>query len=464
MSASFSWNSALGRCEPWCDAPCAELRQPFKDCSGCVGTGYLCRPSTLQNVTFASHARWSVGYCGDHIGRLMTRKGDEGNCTSGSGGTWSGRLQSPSHKASLTVGDDLLAWCLDRCRDCPRCAAVSASVQRRDCSWHAICARPLHQRGKKARDYQAQRVRTDREPARNCTVSSIPIRRCSRAHMYAWYLENERSCIPAVGDLYQFGVPSIMGWMVKLLEQRGLLATAYGSYWGFDSFEGLPEESAGSLKPNNQLWEVGRFATSRGHRFHHSAKTDTVRLWRARQFERHHRVRMVAGFFNVSLTARLAQQAHPARYVDLDCDLHVSTIQALRWLATHQLLVPGTLIGYDDWYEAPFLRGGESLAHVQIVEEFALEMELLAPVLTVQGLLATLPKFPCRSVVFRVASVGAVTATGITRALAEASCRVPPLKAPLRIDADECTRTAEERLRFAKVPSEDVRESLHSLP
>ena len=55
-------------------------------------------------------------------------------------------------------------------------------------------------------------------------------------------------------------------------------------------------------------------------------------------------------------------------------------------------------------------------------------------------------KAPCRSVIFRVISVGFVAEHGISRSLADASCRVPPLKAPLRISVDECLRVAEKRL------------------
>ena len=75
------------------------------------------------------------------------------------------------------------------------------------------------------------------------------------------------------------------------------------------------------------------------------------------------RVRLHAGFFNETLTVALALSAKPALYVDLNCDLFTSTRDAYRWLLTHRLLQPGTIVGYDDWFQAPFLRGGESLAH-----------------------------------------------------------------------------------------------------
>ena len=86
---------------------------------------------------------------------------------------------------------------------------------------------------------------------------------------------------------------------------------------------------------------------------------------------------MVAGFYNASLTRSLAIQAFPALYVDLDADLTISTEQALDWLLGHGLLVRGSLVGYDDWHEAPFLRGGESLAHLRITRRFEVEWEHL---------------------------------------------------------------------------------------
>ena len=49
------------------------------------------------------------------------------------------------------------------------------------------------------------------------------------------------------------------------------------------------------------------------------------------------RARFVGGFYNETLTPQLAQQALPARYVDIDCDLYVSTVSVLRWCSTAHL-------------------------------------------------------------------------------------------------------------------------------
>ena len=66
-------------------------------------------------------------------------------------------------------------------------------------------------------------------------------------------------------------------------------------------------------------------------------------------------VDLVNGFYDKSLTKTLPAERgmRPARYIDIDCDLHGSTVTALEWLFEHKLAVPGTLVGYDDWWVVP---------------------------------------------------------------------------------------------------------------
>ena len=65
------------------------------------------------------------------------------------------------------------------------------------------------------------------------------------------------------------------------------------------------------------------------------------------------RIKFVRGFYNESLTSILAQRIWPALYIDMDCDLHSSTMQALAWVLTQRLLSrhASTPTGcfYDDW-------------------------------------------------------------------------------------------------------------------
>lgn len=125
------------------------------------------------------------------------------------------------------------------------------------------------------------------------------------------------------------------------------------------------------------------------------------------------RIRLVPGFFNVSLTVPIARSARPAAYIDLNVDLHVSTVDALSWLLRHGLVRRGTLIGYDDWLETPYLSGGQTRAHVEVAETYHVEFEYL-PMAT------PTPAGTCalaRPLFFRVLSVGRVARHGITREL-----------------------------------------------
>ena len=58
-------------------------------------------------------------------------------------------------------------------------------------------------------------------------------------------------------------------------------------------------------------------------------------------------IKLVPGRYDESLKPGLATTLgmRPAAYVDIDCDLYVSTISALDWLYASRLIVPGTLIG-----------------------------------------------------------------------------------------------------------------------
>ena len=99
----------------------------------------------------------------------------------------------------------------------------------------------------------------------------------------------------------------------------------------------------------------------------------------------------------------------------------------------------------DDWFESPFLRGGESLAHWNATHDFDLTFELLDAGYDAmdpsRGQMR--PPRPCRGgVIFRVVGVGAgaVPNAGITDGLANRSCRTAPENAAgrLRIDPAVC--------------------------
>ena len=151
---------------------------------------------------------------------------------------------------------------------------------------------------------------------------------------------------------------------------------------GFDSFQGLPSED--DRKSKMSRWKKGDFNN-----------TYTPEELENAAGGRPH-VRLVSGFCDATLTSTLVAEMalKPAVYVDIDCDLHSSTVTVLRWLLNNRLLVPGSLVGYDDWWTISCnnfpRRGskgkhvymptevGEGLAHAQMTREFGIKFRCIA--------------------------------------------------------------------------------------
>ena len=108
----------------------------------------------------------------------------------------------------------------------------------------------------------------------------------------------------------------------------------------------------------------------------------------------------------------------------------------------------------DDWFEAPFLRGGESLAHWNATLEFGIEWELLETAFEQQEIyLFTKGRIICRKVLFRVVAVGsAAPSSGITPRLVERSCRARAQTskgAVVRMPVPECLHQAKAMLQLS---------------
>ena len=223
--------------------------------------------------------------------------------------------------------------------------------------------------------------------------------RCTRRAITAEYLAQEANCAVREGPngirLYQFGVPTEMADIIPRLREFGI---RYTSYLGFDSFQGLPpEDTDHSQVPPGDVWAPGMFSEvhRRSDKFktvkskngiqHYVPQVNDARpltveeaadSWRHELNATGNRIRLVPGFYNESLTDELAANAPTALYVDINCDLYISTLQALDWLFRHRIARSGTLISYDDWYEVP-LHNGESLAHEEIAVKYLVDFEHL---------------------------------------------------------------------------------------
>ena len=173
--------------------------------------------------------------------------------------------------------------------------------------------------------------------------------------------------------VYEFGVAN----GASLRKLHALIKPAPRMLWGFDSFKGLPEESSAIRKSATATWSPGMYQAD-------------PRTKLRREFAGRQRVDFVAGWYNESLTESLVETKHmkPARYIGIDCDLHVSSYAALDWAFRNRIAVVGTVIAYDDWWVLPCcdaqfadsgpLESGEGLAHEQIARRHAVSFECVA--------------------------------------------------------------------------------------
>jgi len=108
-------------------------------------------------------------------------------------------------------------------------------------------------------------------------------------------------------------------------------------YVGFDSFEGLPEIAKIDGQP---IWEQGKLKFAEQRFIKRVLKHGMPAT----------RLITVKGFYNLSLTAELANSLLPtkAAVIYIDCDLYMSTVPVLEWIV--DFLQVGTVIVFDDWY------------------------------------------------------------------------------------------------------------------
>ncbi len=140
-----------------------------------------------------------------------------------------------------------------------------------------------------------------------------------------------------LGDYYEFGL--FRGYsFLKAFEHTKKLGIDTINYYGFDSFEGLPE--AEGIDEADGRFFKGQFACSK----------EGVEKNLTENGMDMSRTVLVKGFYDESLTSELKQQHNfnPASVVLLDCDLYSSTTEALTWMDDY--LQDGTILLFDDWF------------------------------------------------------------------------------------------------------------------
>lgn len=189
-------------------------------------------------------------------------------------------------------------------------------------------------------------------------------------------------------DMYEFGVltgRSMKGYLKSLRKVH----VPFRHYWGFDSFSGLPDEDASTERTHTSVkdWQPGSWSASEALRIKSWSTLEATLL----RYLNDTRVSLVRGYYNESLTRTLAidRRMRPALFVEIDCDLYVSSSAALDWMFASQLIVAGTILVYNDW--AGGGSSGEARAHREACAKYNV----------------TVTRLPSRmEMIFRVESVG----------------------------------------------------------
>jgi Macrocin-O-methyltransferase (TylF) len=121
--------------------------------------------------------------------------------------------------------------------------------------------------------------------------------------------------------------------------------------FGFDSFEGLPEHWRGPF-------QRGVFSTG--------GRLPDVRP----------NVRLIKGWFDVTLPRFAAEHAGPAALLFIDCDLYSSTKCIFESLGGR--VVPGSVIVFDEYFDYPGWEQHEFRAFAEFVARARLTYEYLA--------------------------------------------------------------------------------------
>lgn len=179
-------------------------------------------------------------------------------------------------------------------------------------------------------------------------------------------------------DIYEFGVYTGGGmreW-VKGFKQRGL---SFGNMWGFDSFQGMPDSDLAKNDPHykdDKSWQAGGLNTADQLKIYDFEKLKE-HIIRAVGYSKGETI-LVRGFFNESLpslSSELKAQMKPALLIDIDCDIYAGTVEAMEFMIQSGLMVPGSLVYYDDWVHGE--DEGEGKAHVEITAKYDIKWKVL---------------------------------------------------------------------------------------
>ncbi len=160
-------------------------------------------------------------------------------------------------------------------------------------------------------------------------------------------------------DVYEFGVYKC-GSLKKIcsyLRDNDFSLTQM--VYGFDSWEGLPEEAEG-------VEVFGKFTAGE----YKAEKPDLIKLRKELQHEELYLIDKWFSDLNREDVEKFSML--PAMLVHIDADLYISTKHALRWMFDNKLIVKGTLVAFDE-YKSTVGCAGEEKAWLETMEEYSVK-------------------------------------------------------------------------------------------
>lgn len=140
------------------------------------------------------------------------------------------------------------------------------------------------------------------------------------------------------GDYLEFGVFEGMSFELSLTAASKFFPKKGGAprFFAFDSFSGLPPIDADK---DSTVFDQGQYSSTLSN-----FKRNIARASKGWQ------VRITEGFYSDTLTPKLRSelQLERAAFINIDCDLYPSTLDALNFCTP--LVKTGTVIFFDDWY------------------------------------------------------------------------------------------------------------------
>lgn len=138
-----------------------------------------------------------------------------------------------------------------------------------------------------------------------------------------------------LGDYLEFGVfyGASLACMNRVLDD---LEIDHIRQFGFDSFQGLPDDASFN---DEGTWQPGQFKSD----------FESTKQRLSKQCPSPDRISLVKGWFNDTLNATTREQyeIEKASVIMIDCDLYSSAKQALRFCAP--LIKDEAIVVFDDW-------------------------------------------------------------------------------------------------------------------